>query len=133
MVKDHLWFGVGTGNFPMKHIAYRSEDDDAGFVLRPFNVLLQVLVEKGIVGLVAYGFLCFSFLWVSHRKIRKLRHNVYEQFVIVVFVTAFIGMIVRDMSESSILANGGVGVILTYVFAHVAQSPSECEHAEPSH
>jgi O-antigen ligase len=121
MVKDHPWFGVGSGNFAMKHIAYRSTDDDAAFVLRPFNVLLQVLAEKGLVGLLAYGFLAASFLWVSHRKIRSLRHDVYKQFVVVIFVTAFIGMIVRDMSESSMLVNGGVGIMLTYMFAHNAQ------------
>ena len=122
MVKDHLWFGVGSGNFVMKHMAYRATDDDAAFVLRPFNVLLQIIAEKGVVGLLAYGFLAIAFLWVSHRKLRALRHNSYEQFVVLIFVTAFIGMLVRDMSESSMLVNGGVGVMLTYMFAHNAHA-----------
>lgn len=122
MVRDHFWFGVGSGNFAMKHLAYRSGGDDTGFALRPFNVLLHVLTEKGVVGLAGYGFLCFSFFWVSHRKIKRLRHSVYHQFVVVIFVTAFIGMIVRDMSESSMLGNGGVGIILSFMFANNAQA-----------
>jgi O-antigen ligase len=122
MVKDHLWLGVGSGNFVMKHLAYRSTDDDAAFVLRPFNALLQITAEKGVIGLLAYGFLAASFLWVSHRKILTLRYSVYEQFVVLVFVTAFIGMLVRDMSESSMLVNGGVGLMLTYMFAHNAHA-----------
>jgi putative inorganic carbon (HCO3(-)) transporter len=125
MVEDHPWFGVGSNNFPMRYAAYRAQSDDAVFAVRPFNYVLHILIEKGVVGLLVYGFFFFSLFLTSHRKLTRLRGDVYRQSVVVLFVTAVVSAVVRDMSESSILINHGVGALLWFMFALLARSPGE--------
>jgi O-antigen ligase len=122
MVKAHPWFGVGSNNFTLQYMTYRSQGEDTAFALRPFNTVLHVLTEQGIVGLLAYAFLYFSFLLVSHQKIKRLRGDIYQQCVVILFVAVFFSLIARDMSESSIFISKGVAVILVFIFACNAQS-----------
>lgn len=120
MFEDHPLAGVGASNFTMQYVAYRSDREEAAFALRPFNFLLHIMVERGLVGLFAYGLLLFSFLFVSYKKLAGLRGAVYRQSIILLSVTAAISILVRDMSESSIFINHGVGVLLWFIFANIA-------------
>jgi O-antigen ligase len=122
MAREHPWFGVGSNNFTLQYMAYQSQGDDSAFALRPFNTVLHVLTEKGGIGLLAYAFLCFSFLLVSHQKIKRLRGDVYQKYVVVLFVAIFLSLMARDLSESSIFTSKGVAVLLIFIFACNAQS-----------
>jgi hypothetical protein len=90
-------------------------------VLRPFNYFLHLLIEKGVLGLLVYLLLLFSFFIVSHRKVRLLQGDVYRASVVVCFMIAYAAVMVRDLSESSILANRGASVILWFMFANNAR------------
>ena len=125
MFEDYPVTGVGASNFTMKYVAYRGDHEEAAFALRPFNFVLHILVERGLVGLFAYGFLFFSFIFVSYKKVARLRGDVYRQSIVLLFVTAIVSVLVRDMSESSIFINRGVGVLLWFIFANVAGSEEE--------
>ena len=125
IVRDYPLTGVGAGNFTMKYVGYRSTSDEAAFVLRPFNFLLHILVERGFVGILAYGFLFLSFIFVSYRKLKLLRGDPYKQSIVLLFVTAVIAMLVREMSDSSMFINHAVGVLLCLIFATIAGSHEE--------
>ena len=125
MVKDYPLTGVGAGNFTMKYVGYRTTNDEAAFVLRPFNFLIHILVERGLAGILAYGFLFFSFIFVSYKKLKLLRGDPYRQSIVLLFVTAVIAMLVREMSDSSMFINHAVGVLLCLIFATIAGSQEE--------
>ncbi len=125
MIKEHPWFGVGSNNFTMQYLAYRSQDEETAFALRPFNYFIHVLTEEGTVGLLASAFLLFSFFLVSHQKVKRLQGEVYQQFIVIIFATALVSILVRDISESSILNNRGVGLLLWFMFANNAQSTGQ--------
>ncbi len=121
IVKQHPLLGIGANNFTMQYVAYDDSDGDGAFVLRPFNYFLHILVEKGVIGLLVYLLLIVSFFWVSHRKIRIWKGDVYRASVIVCFMTAYAAILVRDLSESSIVSNRGVTILLWFMFANNAR------------
>lgn len=121
MVRDHPLLGVGAGNFPMQYVAYKRPEEESAIAPRPFNYFVQILTEKGVVGLAVYLFVTASFFIVSHRKVKLEANNVYRQSAVIIFVAAYIAILVRDLSESSILTNKGVQILLWFIFAHNAQ------------
>jgi len=121
IVKQHPILGIGANNFAMQYVAYNDSGSDSAFVIRPFNYFLHILIEKGIVGLVVYLLLLVSFFWVSHRKVKRLKGDVYRASVVICFMTAYATILVRDLSESSILANRGVTILLWFMFANNAR------------
>jgi putative inorganic carbon (HCO3(-)) transporter len=120
MIKDHPLSGVGSLNFPMEYVAYKGEDSP--FVGRTFNIFLQLLVEKGVIGLLAYCLLFFSFFKVSRDNIQLLPDNSFQKASAVLFMASFAAVLVRDLSYPSILTNNGVGTVLWFVFANNACS-----------
>ncbi len=120
IIKRHPVFGVGSQNFVMQYAGYREQRPDAAFAQRPFNYFFQILVEKGLLGLVAYGLLLVCFYRVSHRKIRLLGDDTFRKSVVICLMAAYAALIVRDFSDSSILTNRGVAVLLWFAFAHNA-------------
>ncbi len=121
IVKQHPLLGIGANNFTMQYVAYDDPGGDGSFVLRPFNYFLHILIEKGVLGLLVYLLLLFSFIFVSHRKIKLLEGDVYRKSVVVLFMVAYAAVIVRDLSDSSILANHGASILLWFMFAHNAR------------
>ena len=121
IVKQHPVLGIGAGNFTMHYVAYDEPGGDGAFVLRPFNYFLHILIEKGVLGLLVYLMLLFSFFFVSHRKINLLKGDVYRSSVVICFMAAYAAVMVRDLSESSILANRGASIILWFMFANNAR------------
>lgn len=120
IVKDYPLFGVGAFNFPMHYAAYKEEG--SAYVGRTFNIFLQLLVEKGVVGLLAYGLLFFSFLKVTHDNVRLLPDGAFQKTAALLFVASFAALIVRDLTYSSIITNKGVSTLLWFMFAHNART-----------
>lgn len=121
IIKRHPVFGVGAQNFVMQYAGYKEQRPDAAFVQRPFNYFLQILVEKGLLGFMAYALLLVSFYRVSHRKVRLLGDDTFRKSVVVCLMAAYTAVIVRDLSDSSILSNRGLGILLWFSFAHNAR------------
>ena len=97
-----------------------SSGGDSAYAGRVYNLFLQLLVEKGVVGLLAYCLLFFSFFKVSHDKVRLIKDDAFQQAVVVLFMATFVALIVRDLSYSSILDNEGVSTLLFFIFANNA-------------
>lgn len=117
IVKQHPVLGIGASNFTMHYVAYDEPGGDGAFVLRPFNYFLHILIEKGVLGLLVYLLLLFSFFIVSHKKLMLLKGDVYRSSVVICFMIAYAAVMVRDLSESSILANRGASIIVWFMFA----------------
>lgn len=121
IVKQHPVFGIGASNFTMQYVAYDESDNDGAFVIRPFNYFLHILIEKGALGLIVYALLLICFFIVSHKKVKLLKGDVYLSSVVICFMIAYAAVMVRDLSESSILANRGAAVILWFMIANNAR------------
>jgi O-antigen ligase len=119
VVKARPLFGVGAFNFPMQYAAYKAED--SVYVGRTFNIFLQLLVEKGLVGLLAYCLLFFSFFKVAHDNIRLLPADSFHKAVSVLLMASCLALLVRDLSYSSTFVNDGVSALLWFIFASSAR------------
>jgi O-antigen ligase len=115
VVKARPLFGVGALNFPMQYAAYKAED--SVYVGRTFNIFLQLLVEKGLAGLLAYGLLFLSFFKVAHDNIRRLPADSFQKAVSALLMASCLALLVRDLSYSSTFVNDGVSALLWFVFA----------------
>ncbi|MGC8879327.1 MAG: O-antigen ligase family protein [Anaerolineae bacterium] len=68
MWRDHLWLGVGLGNYPVIYPLYAIGRwrDALGHA---HNFYLNVAAETGLIGLLFYGILWLSIFWLSGRVI----------------------------------------------------------------
>lgn len=121
MVRSHPLLGIGSYNFPMQYVTYRPAN--TVYVGRALNCVLQILIEKGVLGLVAYCVLLFTFLKTSHQRVRLSAGDLFEKSAVVLFVAVCASVIVRDLSYFSILTNKGVASLLCFMFAFNARSP----------
>jgi O-antigen ligase len=126
IVKAHPFLGIGAFNFPIQYAAYKKED--SVYVSRTLNIFLQLAAEKGVVGLLAYCLLFFSFFKVSHDNIRHVGGDNFQKAASVIFMASCFALLVRDLSYSSTFVNKGVSALLWLMFAVSARpepSPEE--------
>jgi putative inorganic carbon (hco3(-)) transporter len=124
MIKEHPLTGIGSNNFAIEYEKYKDQNDNAPFTGRIFNFFLQLAVEKGLLGLAAYCFLIISFFYVSHRKVKYLKEW-DEKAPVILMMSAFAAILVRDLSYSSILYNKGAYLLIWFIFARNTQLPDE--------
>jgi O-antigen ligase len=68
MVKGFPITGIGTNNFPLKY-GYKIDDSyENTFSGTVTNLYLQILIEKGIIGILSYGLLIISIFYISIKK-----------------------------------------------------------------
>ena len=79
MIKDHPIAGIGFGmqSYDDKNLIlhYRNkfpvDDRPANYFLSPHNLLIDITVRLGIVGLILFGFLIFRFLQMGWKTITQ--------------------------------------------------------------
>jgi O-antigen ligase len=114
--------GVGAHNFAQWYAGREGrEEDDAPFVGQPYNAALQILVERGLLGLAAYILIGVAFVALTLRKI-KTAGDARQKVAASLFAAAFAAILVRDATYSSLLTSKGVGVLLCLMFALNSQS-----------
>lgn len=123
IVKDHPVCGIGAYNFPIHYMAYKAQDEDSPFVGRTFNFILQLLVEKGLLGLLAYCLLFLAFYYASYRKM--LQSSLLHQRTAILLVAACTSVFIRDLTYSSMLSHTGVSLLLWFSFAINSQNEHE--------
>ena len=101
--------GIGADNFQLKYNSLNINEENP-FSGRIANSFLQILIEKGILGVLAYSFLTIVFFIVSFgRKIKDIPLKTSR----LLFAACFIALFVREMSFSSLFTNDA---LLTLVF-----------------
>jgi hypothetical protein len=94
LLKDHFWFGLGTGDVKNVFAARLVVDDSLlkNSGLRPHNQYLTFMLEFGI-----FGFLFFIFcLFYPAIKLKKFSDFLYLAF----FVIAFLSMLTEDTLDT---------------------------------
>jgi tetratricopeptide (TPR) repeat protein len=122
IAKENPILGVGGYNFSMYYLSWRDQDD-AGFVMNPFNYFLQLQIEKGVLGLVTHSLSILAFFWISYRKAHLLTKDIFHKSFVILFMVAVASVIVRDLSYSSILNNTGLSLLLWLMYAINSQLP----------
>lgn len=118
VIKEHLWTGAGNGNYTLAMDRVLNEDSTRPYTSYAPNVVVQVLVEKGVAGMVLYAGLCVAVLawWVKHRKQRTLT----------MVAVCLLAAGVKEMTMSIMLADGAVWM-LTLILLALMQTEAESE------
>ena len=129
MFKDNWLIGIGTGNttFRLIYGIYMITGFDA---FGAYNVLLEIAVETGIFGLMAFSWL----LLLSYIKSIKyvINNNLLESKIIVSScVIAIIGMMVHGFVDT-IWYRPQVNVIFWMIIAILAVITSKLDHSKIS-
>jgi len=119
IVEQHPWTGAGACNFPMRYGGYTEEH--TAFVVSTFNYFLQILAERGALGLLAYSLLLFAFFKTSADHIKLCKSELYR-LTAILCVASFGVVIVRDLTYSSILINKAANAVLWLMFAAIART-----------
>ncbi len=109
IVRKNPLFGIGANNFALISSKYKSSNDEiTSKTVRITNTPLQILIEKGIIGLCAYGMLSISIILALLHKIKKEEHKI----IYALFLSGFICVVIKEMSFSSIFDNDGLRLLL---------------------
>ena len=114
LARRHPWTGAGAFNFPLAYVA--TSEARPAFAANAFNYLLQILVEKGVIGLAAYLLLLFAFFKTSVRGCRLGDSRVHK-IATILFMMAVGAVLVRDLTYSSMFINKGANTLLWLTFA----------------
>jgi O-antigen ligase len=122
LVEQHPWSGVGSNNFPMRYVYYTQ--DHSAFVVSAFNYFLQVLVEKGIPGLVVYCIVALAFFTVAAGKLRSATDE-FQKGLMILLISAYSAVLVRELTYASMFVNKGANTLLWLAFAIVAAATKD--------
>ena len=112
----HPWIGTGNGSYTLSMDKTLNEDTTRAYTTYAPNPVVQLLVEKGIVGIVLYGGLCIAALvrWWKNRK--------DETTCIVTACLIAVGL--KEMTMSIALADAAV-LVLLYVLLGVLNKETQ--------
>ena len=113
MIRSRPLFGVGASNFALANVAFSDQSDAVPFAAQPFNVVLEVLVERGVIGAIGYLCFVFSFFAVSIQAVRLSPDRVTKD-TAAVFAIGFFAVLVRDGTYSSMISNAGVSAVVVF-------------------
>lgn len=109
MAARHPWTGAGAFNFPLEYVA--ASESRPSFGASAFNYFLQILVEKGVMGVAAYLLLLFAFFRTSITGC-SLSENRLHKTAAILLMIGVAAVIVRDLSYSSMFINKGANALL---------------------
>lgn len=119
LVKSYLWTGVGAGNFAMyysRNNQQRSEDDTI-VLSSTNNTGLQLLIDKGLVGIIGYISI-FALLLVRLFNVISLRGPVTQAGTDA--AVCFLGIcafLFKELTFSSLLSNDSVLLLFSILLA----------------
>ena len=122
MFLDNPIVGVGSNNFGLQYITYK--EPDAAVVRRPFNIGLQLLAEKGIIGFTAYLTLFIAVIRRCFSSLKDDKLHVFWRGFACLSAATLVSLVVRDTSYSSILNNEKLLLVLCLNFAFLSNIPS---------
>lgn len=118
VIKEHLWTGAGNGKYTLAMDRILNEDSTRPYTSYAPNVVVQVLVEKGVMGMVLYVGLCVAVLayWMKRSKRRT----------VTMVMVCLLAAGVKEMTMSIMLADGAVWM-LTLILLSLMQTETESE------
>jgi len=122
-VKEHWLTGTGAYNYALAGNTCRNTSEDAGDSIFTNNLYLQILIEKGVLGLIIYLLL---FLTILVRYFRNLfrQTNKQELLINLLLFAGFITYCFRELFFSSFFESNPV-MVMVGVYAALSYSNSQ--------
>ncbi|MDR0605389.1 MAG: O-antigen ligase family protein [Bacteroidales bacterium] len=105
--KDSPYNGVGTNNFALNYNSL-GERGTVNFTGKISNSYLQLLVEKGIIGIVVYLILFFAFVYFSFYFSNIKKTSLLEKIFLTVSVFCVTAFLIREITFSSFFFSDGI-------------------------
>ncbi len=118
--KGHLIVGLGNNNYPIVNNLCKTDRIDQGYSGFTNNTYLQILLEKGIVGVIWYALLFIS-LFTFIIKTALKHNNSTDKLNIMIFGAGLATLAVRELFFSTLLYSQGV-LLLTAIMVSGAIS-----------
>jgi O-antigen ligase/tetratricopeptide (TPR) repeat protein len=106
MIAENPVTGIGSGNFSLYYAAYKSPD--AAYTTRVNNTVVQVIAEKGILGIIAYGFLFGCVMLILIKQMRTTDISLQQKIFTAVMTCLLIALFVKELTFSSFFEQGGL-------------------------
>jgi len=97
IIRHHPWFGTGLGTFPTIYPSYRSFYSES-FVNAGHNDYLQLIVETGLFGALAFGWFVWVFVRNFTRLIREWRFDRLATLQMAATVSCF-GLLIHSVVD----------------------------------
>jgi tetratricopeptide (TPR) repeat protein len=114
MASSRIMLGIGPGNFAMRYAAQGGRDVSRPPVIRPLNLPLEVLVERGVLGIVLFSTFVGAVLWTECRCVLLSRGKATCS---VVRISAFVAILVREFTYSSLLTSPWTSLLFCLLIA----------------
>jgi O-antigen ligase len=101
MWREHPWLGIGPGGVGRSYRQYAQPEAVRKSTSHVHSSPLQVLVERGVVGLVAWLAMWAAFFVLVWRLLRSLGEHERERAIVVGSLTAIAGFLVTGLTEWS--------------------------------
>jgi O-antigen ligase len=120
MAGRHPLYGIGANNFPMQYDFY--SESRTTLVLSSYNFFLQLLLERGAVGLTAHVLMLAAFFGICYKRLKRANLSEFHTAIIAMSMAGCLAVLVRDLTFSSLLINKGASVLLWFGFANTMNS-----------
>jgi O-antigen ligase len=97
IIRQHFWFGTGLGTFPTIYPSYRSFYSEA-FVNAGHNDYLQLIVETGLLGALAFGWFFFVYIRSCVRLLRGWQFSPFATLQIAACVSC-LGLLIHSVVD----------------------------------
>lgn len=116
--------GVGGGNYALASDLYPQERQGL-FTARSTNTYLQILTEKGLLGVLAYGLFLCSILFMGIKKL----YNEKGDINLVIVLSALIALLIRELTFSSLFEKDILLVLSILLILNIVQPVQKKQYA----
>jgi len=124
IIKQNWWFGVGSGNFPLKYVKAKNVAEDTYFTGRVSNSILQLLIEKGTIGLIVYSIVVLIIIWTFGKLLMDTSRTKTDKFKAIIVLSGIFALAVKESTFSSLFEKDGV-LLLVFMLIAISRVYSE--------
>lgn len=99
MWRERPLFGVGPGGVKRQYERYALPEAVKKRTSHVHNTPLQILVERGVLGLAAWLWIWVGFFWAGIRRLRRLPPASRERALVLGSLAAIVGFLIAGLSE----------------------------------
>jgi len=118
-----VW-GVGSGNAALFLASSTDRETTTGFAGRTYSLPLQLLAEKGVLGLGLYAAVLALAGWEARRKLRNPRVSPEAKALTSCLAAGVIAVLFRELTYSSLLEHEATAMLFTMSLALLAAEVS---------
>ena len=101
-------FGYGQNNYVLSTYRTPLVDEDARFSPRATNVIFQIIIERGLFGLLCYMLFFGILIFVVYRRLKNNILSYKKKAEQIILLSGVLALVFRELTFSSIFANNYV-------------------------